>query len=308
MMRMYTYIDLRTMQNWSLQKKIQVTQTRIIEWYKYYNGNVYVSFSGGVDSTVLLDLTRRVYEDIPAVFVDTGLEYPELREFVKTIDNVTWLKPKLSFHEVVKKYGYPVISKEVSNVIYGARKGQDHRLARINGKFLDKYGNPSQFNCEKFRYLMGAPFKISDKCCYHMKIAPIKKYEVKTNRQPVIGTMACESRQRLMTWLEKGCNSFNLDNPTCKPISFWMQQDILQYLKITGIPYASVYGNIVNNQNILSTTGVKRTGCMFCMYGVHLETKPNRFQIMKATHPELYNYCIYKIECGKVLDFIGVPY
>lgn len=77
------------MQSWSLQRKIQVTQTRIIEWYQKNNGKVYVSFSGGKDSTVLLDLARRIYPDIPAVFIDTGLEYPELRDFVKTIPNVT---------------------------------------------------------------------------------------------------------------------------------------------------------------------------------------------------------------------------
>lgn len=85
----YTVEDLRIMQSWSLQRKIQVTQTRIIEWYQKNNGKVYVSFSGGKDSTVLLDLARRIYPDIPAVFIDTGLEYPELRDFVKTIPNVT---------------------------------------------------------------------------------------------------------------------------------------------------------------------------------------------------------------------------
>lgn len=77
------------MQSWSLQRKIRVTQTQIIEWYQKNNGKVYVSFSGGKDSTVLLDLARRIYPDIPAVFIDTGLEYPELRDFVKTIPNVT---------------------------------------------------------------------------------------------------------------------------------------------------------------------------------------------------------------------------
>ena len=87
----YTTADLKEMQAWSLERKIQVTQTRILEWYMKNGGQVYVSFSGGKDSTILLDLARRIYPDIPAVFVDTGLEYPEIREFVKTIENVTWL-------------------------------------------------------------------------------------------------------------------------------------------------------------------------------------------------------------------------
>lgn len=91
----YTMADLKAMQAWSFERKVAVTQTRIIEWYIKNNGQVYISFSGGKDSTVLLDLARRIYPDIPAVFVDTGLEYPEIREFVKTVENVTWLRPEI---------------------------------------------------------------------------------------------------------------------------------------------------------------------------------------------------------------------
>lgn len=92
-MMKYTKEDLKKMQSWPLERKIQVTQTRIMEWYMRWNGQVYISFSGGKDSTVLLDLARRVYPNIEAVFVDTGLEYPEIREFVKTKEGVTWLYP-----------------------------------------------------------------------------------------------------------------------------------------------------------------------------------------------------------------------
>ena len=84
---------------------------------------VSVSFSGGKDSTVLLDLARRAFPDIPAVFVDTGLEYPEIRDFVKSIPKVTWLRPEIPFPRVIETYGYPVISKEVAHRIYYARRG-----------------------------------------------------------------------------------------------------------------------------------------------------------------------------------------
>lgn len=103
----YTKEDLKIMQGWSLERKIQVTQTRIIEWYQHWEGKVYVSFSGGKDSTVLLDLARRIYPDIEAVYVDTGLEYPEIRSFVKTKDNIDWIRPKIPFNQVIEKYGYP---------------------------------------------------------------------------------------------------------------------------------------------------------------------------------------------------------
>ena len=93
----YTPEDLKIMQSWSLERKIQVTQTRIIEWYQKNNGKVYVSFSGGKDSTVLLHIVRQLYPDVIAAYIDTGLEYPELRDFVKTIPNVIWLTPSTPF-------------------------------------------------------------------------------------------------------------------------------------------------------------------------------------------------------------------
>lgn len=311
-MTKYTREDLKIMQAWPLERKIQVTQTRILEWVLKYKNMVFVSFSGGKDSTVLLDLARRVYADMPAVFVDTGLEYPELREFVKTKENVEWLRPKHPFFEIIEKYGYPVISKEVSNVIYGARRGQEHRIRRLNGKALDKNGNPSIFNCEKYKYLLDAPFPISDKCCYHMKKAPVKKYERQTGRKSIIGIMACESKLRLQSCLNSGCNAFDSERPVSKPLSFWTEQDILRYLQITGIPYAPIYGNIVEvkikNGTKLITTGVERSGCMFCLYGIQNDGIPNRLQKMQLTHPKQYDYCINKLGCGAVCDFIGVPY
>lgn len=302
------------MQGWSLERKIRVTQTRIMEWYMKYGGQVFVSFSGGKDSTVLLDLARRAYPDIPAVYVDTGLEYPELRDFVKTKDNVNWLRPKYPFPQIIEKYGYPVISKEVSDCVDGARKGQAYRLARLNGELLDPTsGKKSSYNCENYRYLLDAPFQMSARCCYHMKKAPLIKFERLSGRKPIIGTMTCESRLRMQKWLQAGCNAFERKRPTSQPMSFWLEQDVLRYLKLTGIPYAPIYGEIIEEKGkdggpVLKTTGVSRSGCMYCMYGVHLEAEPNRFQRMQITHPKQYDYCINTLGCGRVLDFIGVPY
>lgn len=86
------------MQAWSLERKIRVTQTRIIEWYLHYNGKVAVSFSGGVDSTVLLDLARRIYPHLGAVFVNTTMEFPEIISFVKSFENVTMLTYEKSIY------------------------------------------------------------------------------------------------------------------------------------------------------------------------------------------------------------------
>ena len=124
----------------------------------------------------------------------------------------------------------------------------------------------------------------------------------------ILGTMASESVRRQSAYLKNGCNAYDKREPTSQPLSFWTEQDVLAYLKMTDIPYASVYGEIVEKSGKLATTGAKRTGCMFCMFGVHLEKQPNRFQRMALTHPKQYEFCIHKLGCGAVLDFLGVPY
>ena len=103
--------DLAQMQSLSLQAKILMTRQRIKEWYKAWDGKVYVSFSGGKDSTVLLHIARELYPEIEAVYVDTGLEYPEIRQFVKTHENVTIIRPEKNFKQVILEHGYPVASK-----------------------------------------------------------------------------------------------------------------------------------------------------------------------------------------------------
>ena len=121
----HTMSDLYQMQSLPLSAKIRMTQNRINWWVdEFGEDGVYVSFSGGKDSTVLVDIVRNVcgYKNIPLVFIDVPTQYPELKQFAMTFDNLVILKPKISFAEVCEKYGFPLISKEVSNCVSGARK------------------------------------------------------------------------------------------------------------------------------------------------------------------------------------------
>lgn len=337
--------DLQQLQSLPLEAKIIMTQQRIRQWYEYWDGQVYVGFSGGIDSTVLKHIVDGMYDDVPALFVNTGLEYPEIQQFVREVKagkykcfntDVEIVRPKMRFDEVIKKYGYPVVSKSVSHAVKVAKRNPDGKVM----KNLFTPENKGRFGCYKWKFLIDADFETSEECCNVMKKAPAKTYTKETGRKPILGTMADESSLRYSKWLKQGCNAFEGEAPTSQPLSFWTKQDVLRYIKKYNVPYCSVYGDIMvdgaddNQINLidylgcyeeedkLKTTGCDRTGCIFCMFGCHLEKEPNRFQRLKETHPKQYNYCIGGGEMvdgkwqpskeglglGKVLDYIGVKY
>ena len=302
--------SLKIRQNYPLWMKLEITKRRIEEWVDYYGEDgVYISFSGGKDSTVLLHIVRSIYPDVEAVFVNTGLEYPEVYKFVKTKENVRILKPRMNFKEVINKYGYPVISKENSQYIYEIRHGTENmKQRRLNGDSQGRFKLP-----QKYHYLIDAPFEISHKCCGIMKKEPVKKYEKETGKKAILGTMAEESNLRQQSYLQHGCNAFESKRPISTPLGFWRQQDILEYIYTNELEIAEVYGEIIREKNLLGectykTTKCDRTGCIYCGFGAHLEESPNRFERLKYTHPKQYRYCIEKLGLREVLDYIGVKY
>ncbi len=302
-----TEIQLKQLQALPLDIKIEKTKARIREFYYTLGGKVYVSFSGGKDSTVLLHLVRQEFPDVVAIYCDTGLEYPELKDFVKAQRNVEIIKPKLSFLEVIEKVGFPVVSKEVSLMIEYGRKGSEWALNKIEGK--NKKGEEDAYRQQykKYKHLLNAPFRISDKCCAIMKKEPFKRIEKERGIFPFIGTTTEESAMRKNAWLKNGCNAFESKRVSSQPISFWKEQDILKYIKDFNLEVASVYGKLIEDvKGKLSFDGCQRTGCMFCPLGSHLDKKPNRFQRMKETHPQIWEYCMNKIGLKEVLEFLGV--
>ena len=323
------------MQAAPLDVKVALTRQRIREWVEEFGtDHVYVSFSGGKDSTVLLHIVREMYPDVPAVFCDTGLEYPEIRNFVKGFDNVVWLKPEMTFRQTIEKFGYPFIGKEVSQQVYEVRKYGKEHARYAYAKFLpdSDYNKKYKgvFCLAKYSFLLSeeAP-RISHKCCSVMKKSISKRYGKETGRVPITGQMASESLLRAQQWMKNGCNAFESKIPVSNPLSFWLENDILQYIKDNNIPICSVYGDIIEADELpgqmtwdeyagfdigarkLTTTGCRRTGCMFCGFGCHLE-KPGegRFELMKTTHPKQYEYIMKPWEEGglgfkEVIDWIN---
>ena len=148
-----------------------------------------MSLSGGKDSTVLAYLATQYlasYKTPPwplnLVFVNTGLEYPEVQRFVndyakwlqkkfpRVTVNLVRLRPKMSIRQVVAKYGYSVVSKEVADCITDAKRNPNGlRMLRLRGEDMRRDGKPSAYNCQKWEYLLYAPFDISARCCAIMK-------------------------------------------------------------------------------------------------------------------------------------------
>ena len=92
----HTITDLYQMQALPLSAKVRMTERRIDDWVSEFGEDgVYLSFSGGKDSTVLVDIVRNVcgYRNISLVFVDVPTQYPELKQFAQTFDNLEILKP-----------------------------------------------------------------------------------------------------------------------------------------------------------------------------------------------------------------------
>ena len=188
--------------------------------------------------------------------------------------------------------------------------------------------NRSMYSCERYQFFLDAPFEISSHCCDVMKKGPVKAYAKKSGRHPITAQMASESKLRTQQWLKNGCNGFDMKSPISNPMSFWTEQDVLLYIWQNKIPIASVYGEVIKENEVagqldledlglfdlgiptLKTTGCERTGCMFCGYGCHLEKSPGLFERMKETHPKQYEYIMKPWKDGglgykEVIDWIN---
>ena len=339
-----TLDELRYRQSMPLDIKVMMTKARIREFCsEYSNNNLYVSFSGGKDSTVLMHIIReQMGLDLKAVFLDTWMEYPEVRAFVKTFDNVDIIKPEKTMKEIITQYGWNFPSKDVAEMIEAARRDVPWAINKLNG--LDKDGKPSKFReqYKKWWPLVDSPFLISNKCCIQMKERPVAKYEKETGRHPIIAIMADESARRKEAYLRTGCNSFDKrkvfdsetgeyimvgsDRPMSKPMGFWTENDVLQYIYENKLEIAAPYGAVVEENQLdgqmnlfdmgctgncqgckFKTTGEKRTGCVFCPVGCHLD-KFAKFKRLKETHPKLYEYCMDELGARDVLSWIDKHY
>ena len=198
--------------------------------------------------------------------------------------------------------------------------GSVQRLARLMG-ILSKDNqivanipnvDRSAYSQERYKFLLTAPFNVSNKCCNIFKKNMSHKYNRKNKMHPILGSMASESRLRTQKWLDNGCNGFDLKEPVSNPMSFWFDNDVLMYIKKFNIPLCSVYGDVVLDSDrenqcegqldldlgtfdsvTLTTTGCLRSGCVGCGFGLLLEKRPNRLEMIdKVSYPKLRDFVL----------------
>lgn len=325
--------ELKERLEWPLDKKISHFIKVFTEFFVEYKGHVYLSFSGGKDSQVGCDIIDKIWDgtfknylpDViwelvvshhkpPKVFANTGLEYPEIVDHVRTFDNVVIVKPKMGFTRVIKEVGVSVVSKDVAQKIKEIRTTKSEKLLnkRLYG---DSKGNGKI--PEKWKPLIDAPFPISDKCCYIFKKEPFKRYQKETGRKPVMFTQVTEGTLRSTAYRRSGCNSFEEGREKSRPYSIFTEGDTWAYHDKYGLKFCDVYYDrtsvvkqLDGSERIEKIEGVDRTGCTFCLFGLHLEPKdrPNRIQRLAVSHPKYYDIVINKCGLAGVLSWMKIPY
>lgn len=306
----FTKKELQLLQQLPYEIKVAKTKLRIRECYEYWNGDIGVNFSGGLDSLVLLHLVRDLYSDVMAISVPT-IECKENQDLINKIENVVKLKPIYSMVEVNKKFGIPIGSKKIAKSLRRLQNPTEKNAASRNlaltgitraGNKCDRYKLP-----KKWLKLVDSEFKVSEQCCYYMKEKPFMDYSKETGIHYLYGTKASDSQQRESSYLQNGCNSFKGEGKST-PLGFWTDQDILRYIVENNLEFSKAYGSIIKKDGEYETTKASRTGCFMCLFGLHMEKQPNRLQRMQVEEPKKYDFVLNKLGYKDILDFMNISY
>ena len=305
--------------------------------------NYHVSV-GGLDSITLLCFLRSIHIDCPAISV-SYLEDKSIQEVHKQL-GVTCLKSALrpdgthwNKSQIIQEFGFPVLSKEIASKIellanptdknktvrhaivtgetgeYGGY--QKNSRMKMSQKWLEKFAGYANED-EGTNYAV-PDFKVSSKCCYYLKEKPCDDWAKENNSVPFLGLMASEGGRRAKSLRINGCNYFGKSTIRSAPFAIFNRQDILQLALDLHVPVPAIYGSIEHKEDgTLYTTKAQRTGCSMCGFGLHLEKRPHRFDLLKERNPQEWHYWLYecctdehtgeKYGWARVLDYIGVGY
>lgn len=335
-------------QDYAFKKKY--AKIRALEFAEecYKRGLNYHVSVGGLDSITLFLFLKSIGIDAPGITVsyledksiqkvhkELGLE--RLQSSVKYVDENgkehRWTKV-----EILQEFGFPVLSKEIAGKIetlanptdrnktvrhaivtgetgeYGGY--QKNSRMKMSKKWLEKFGGYAN-EYEGTEYAI-PDFKVSSKCCYYLKEKPCDDWAKEHNSVPYLGLMASEGGRRAKSLMLNGCNYFGKSTIRSAPFAIFTRQDLLQLALELDVPVPEIYGTIERKEDgTLYTTKAQRTGCSMCGFGIHLEKRPHRFDLLKERNIKEWNFWMYecctdengqKYGWAKVLDYIGVGY
>ena len=320
--------------------KVKYAEIRVREFIKECDKrdlNTHISV-GGLDSITLYKFIHDYcgFTYIPGISV-SSLEDKSIQEIHKQI-GVKSIRPYKTKTEIIKEYGFPVLSKEIASKIetlaHPTEKNKTVRHAIITGE-TGEYGGyrkgtrmklPQRWlelfcgyenENEGVNYKI-APFKVSSQCCYWMKEKPCDDWAKEHNSVPFLGLMASEGGRREKSLMLNGCNYFGKSTIRSAPFAIFNRQDLLQLALDLKVPIPKIYGEIKKDYNgNLYTTLAQRTGCSMCGFGIQLEDRPHRFDRLRERNEKEWDYWMNKC-CtdeeggyygwGRVLDYIGVEW
>lgn len=307
-----------------------------------YYANCHVSV-GGLDSITLLLFLRSIGIDVPAISV-SSIEDRSIQRIHRELGVISLKTSRdkngcaMTKHKILQEYGFPVISKEKAAKIEhlqaptennatirhaiitgetGAYGGwQKNSRMKLPQKWLMLFGGYENEN-EGTNY-MTPPFMVSSQCCYWLKEKPCDDWAKEHNSFPFLGLMASEGGRREKALKMHGCNYYGKSAVRSAPFAIFNRQDILQLAIDLNVPVPEIYGTIERKPDgTLYTTKAQRTGCDICGFGIHMESRPHRFDRLRERNPKAWEYWMYnvctdengnKYGWGRVLDYIGVEW
>ena len=294
--------------NYGLDEKIDLSLS-IINHFCNENPieQIFISSSFGKDSIVLVDLVRQQFPEIPIVYLDTGIDPECCRELANAYENVIKLYPKKDIEQVTHEYGYMIPQgKDKASAIEQVRRNlyqEKYDTWRVKQMRGERKG--AMWDYSDCCSILVAPFKISDRCCYHLKLSPLRTFKNQTKYNYSFNGVTTEESQHRKNAILK--NGF-INKTVCSPIAHWTANDVLQYIKENNLPLASCYGEIIeDDMGNLKTSLFQRTGCLCCPVGSQHES-PNKFQLLREFDKDTWEYIIYDLGYGQVLDFFNIPY
>lgn len=288
---------------------------------------------GGLDSITLYYFLKSI-GIYPTPVSVSSLEDRSIQKIHRQIPGMVILKPYKSKVQVLREYGFPVISKAKAAKIENLQKVDNPKQTFIHaimtgdmgeqGKFQhsDKIKLPEKWiklfgglyaehrldinwDCQKCKGI--APFKVSAECCKWMKEKPAQDWQEQNKMIPYLGLMASEGGQREQGLMKNGCNYYGKSTIRSCPFAIFHRQDLLQLALDLKVPVPAIYGTIEHKPDgMLYTTRAQRTGCSMCGFGIHFEQRPHRFDRLRQDNYKEWHFWMYTMGWGEVLDYIGV--